>query len=59
MFKGCEQGVHKYEPRYDKSPATADFKGQMTPMRLEMIEKYRQVTYVRDICVRCGKTVER
>lgn len=51
---GCQ-----FQPRYDKGPSQATFDGGVTELRLRVLEAYRQVTYVRDICVRCGRTVER
>ena len=54
-FFGCA-----FEPRYDKGPmppeVTLDYRG----VRLgEVLDAYRQITYVRDVCVRCGRTIER
>lgn len=45
----CPQSQHKYEARYDEQPADVFAYGFNRTKR----------TYVRDICVRCGKTVER
>ena len=59
FFKGCDDGVHRFEARYDKGPCEAEFKGSMSELRLQMIEKYRQITYIRDVCLRCGATIER
>jgi len=51
-------GSHKFEPRYDLGPADlsafVEFKG--TPSALESM---RKKTYIRDVCVKCGKTIER
>jgi hypothetical protein len=47
-----------FEARYDLSPANLDqFVGSIQ-MSATMAEKFRSKTYVRDICVRCGKTKE-
>lgn len=59
LFKGCADGNHRFEARYDKGPSQCDFEGRLTDHRLSLIEKYRHITYVRDVCVRCGKTIER
>ncbi len=59
FFKGCADGVHDFEARYDKDPAMMEFEGGLSEMRLRLVEKCRKITYVRDVCVRCGKTVER
>jgi len=49
---GCQ-----FEARYDLSavelPACHEVK-----MTLTMAEKFRSKTYVRDVCIRCGKTIE-
>ena len=51
-------GSHKFEPRYDLGPADftpfETFKGSAHTM-----EKLRTKTYVRDVCTKCGKTIER
>jgi hypothetical protein len=52
-------GSHKFEARYDLSPANlSQFAGEFKASE-ETIEKFRQKTYVRDICTKCGKTIER
>lgn len=49
---------HKFSPRYSKGPSI--FGGKYTGGNADVIaEKYRPVTYERDICVRCGVTIER
>lgn len=53
---------HKFEGRYSKGPAHIQ---PGTPLSIvvdslsSIYEKFRPVTYERDICVRCGVTVER
>lgn len=59
LLKGCAEGIHKFEARYDKGPVAAEFQGLLSGYRLELMEKYRKHTYVRDVCIRCGKTIER
>jgi len=51
----------KFEPRYDKGPVESPAAGiKYTGSNLEgALEAHRRVTYVRDICIRCGKTIER
>jgi hypothetical protein len=50
----------RFEPRYDKSPADLsrfqNLNGYGVP---EVLETMRAKTYVRDVCVNCGKTIER
>lgn len=56
LFGGC-----KFEGRYDLSaPAQVieEFKGSSAAM-VGIIEATKSKTYVRDVCVSCGKTVER
>lgn len=53
---------HKFEGRYDKGSAIIP---PGTPLSIAMdslssiYERFRQVTYARDVCVRCGVTIER
>lgn len=51
-------GFHRFEPRYDtKIPQTlleTGFEGTA-----HTIEKVKDKTYVRDVCVHCGETIER
>lgn len=55
LFGGCQ-----FEARYDKSEPkvgiAVEYKGLAGG---EFLERFRQVTYVRDVCVRCGKAIER
>lgn len=55
FFGGC-----RFDARYDKEPA--DLSG-MTELSGHgsglMLERLRRVTYVHDVCVRCGKVVRR
>lgn len=56
LFGGC-----KFSPRFDLSAATAwpkDFIGSEACLE-SLVEKSRRSTYVRDVCERCGRTVER
>ena len=47
-------GSHKFEPRYDLGPG--DISKNET---LWCAEALRAKTYVRDVCTKCGKTIER
>lgn len=59
-LNGCLKGVHKFEPRYDERPV-GNFKVNATTVYDD--EAFRSLiyykVYVHDICVRCGKTVQR
>ncbi len=54
-------GIHRFEPRYDLSPA--NMKGQMAECApsdaIAMMDRFRAQTYVCDICVRCGTVISR
>ena len=54
-IRGC-----KFEERYDLG-APAAFHGMegSAGMVLQVLEASKPLTYVRDICVVCGRTVER
>lgn len=53
---------HKFVGRYSKGPANVPLN---TPLSIvvdslaDIYERFRPVTYERDVCVRCGATVER
>lgn len=49
----------RFEPRYDLGPVEAPgmkYNGMDLAMVLDAL---RSKTYVRDVCVRCGRTIER
>lgn len=52
---------HKFEGRYDKGQAhmSANVRGCTVEEFAELLEQHRSVTYVRDVCVRCGFVIER
>jgi hypothetical protein len=58
LFGGC-----KFSPRYDRSPLTQDqllgLASATAPVFTSDIEACAGRTYVRDVCERCGKTIER
>lgn len=57
--RGCSEGVHRFEARYDEVPTGYEpglfCWGFVDETRSLMLRK----VYVRDVCVRCGKTIER
>lgn len=57
MVRSC-----KFEPRYDEGVPTAaqptSYHGPAGGVA-RMLEASKPRTYVRDVCVRCGKTIER
>lgn len=54
---------HKFEGRYSKTPARQATENELFWSsvfdQLAIAETHRAVTYERDICVRCGVTVEK
>jgi len=53
-FRGC-----RFEARYDKGPPR---NGKLEGSRdfiIAYVEKSKPITYVRDVCRTCGKTIER
>ena len=50
---------HKFEARYQKSAAKTPSIGEARGNIVEILEAFRDVTYVHDICVRCGEIVRR
>ena len=54
----CETGGHRYQARYDElpNPCRMDLSGIDCADARELVIVRR---YVRDVCVRCGKTIER
>jgi hypothetical protein len=53
-------GSHKFEARYDLSPANASAFQTIQGMNVtRFMETLRTKTYVRDVCTKCGKTIER
>lgn len=58
-FNGCADDIHQFEPRYDKGAADIDHDKIVASANERTLEALRPLTYVRDVCVRCGATVER
>lgn len=54
----CTRGgnEHRFEPRYDERMPEGLSVDRITADALKTMKTY---TYVRDVCVRCGKTIER
>ena len=52
-------GAHKMEARYDLGPADLSQFATFQARNVSYMDALRTKTYVRDICVRCGKTIER
>lgn len=52
-------GRCRFEPRYDLSPADLTQFTSVRSMNGSFAEMFRRKTYVRDVCIRCGKTIER
>jgi len=59
FFEGCREGVHKFEPRYDEEPNPYRFTSVKGIFSEDMRELMIIRKYVKDVCVRCGKTIER
>ena len=57
FFKGCDEGVHRFQARYDKiAPAWILHAKSFSARNADDIYERH---YVRDVCVRCGMTIER
>lgn len=55
LFGGC-----RFSPRYDDTaPTPAHIDALVAPVTGSELAGTRSITYVRDVCERCGKTVER
>lgn len=57
----CEKQGHKFEGRFDIAGDRSGMKtGAMSAEEIATILEVRaDKTYVRDVCVKCGKTIER
>ena len=51
----------RFEPRYDRTSPEAMPKVSLSdPFGLPaVIESFKSQTYIRDVCIRCGRTIER
>lgn len=56
---GRWSGGCRFEARYDKSPVEILQYEHIKINDPACMEPFRKVTYVRDVCIRCGKTIER
>lgn len=53
-------GSHKFEARYDLSAADlSPFQSIHGLFAARFAQAMRSKTYVRDVCVKCGRTIER
>lgn len=52
-FRGCS-----FKPRYESGPPDVRVKA-WGPEAVDMLKAMRTQRYVRDVCVTCGKTIER
>lgn len=54
---------HKFQPQYETTPPPDDLFAGMTRVASGVVETmttaYTKKTYVRDVCKRCGKSIER
>ena len=53
MFKGCKDGIHKFEPRYD-----VKFNLELISMLKSMkgdLDEIKERIYICDVCIKCGK----
>lgn len=54
------RGQHKFEPRYDLGAANLSRFTSIEGIGVgSFMEKLRPKTYVHDVCVRCGDTINR
>lgn len=62
LFKSCEDGVHKFEARYDtKYRDYSDLELNWVSISdiKEILNSPKKQTYIYDVCVKCGKTINR
>jgi hypothetical protein len=52
-------GRHKFEARYDIGPPDLSRFVKIDRASEGFFEALKPKTYVRDVCVKCGKTIER
>lgn len=52
-------GGCKFEPRFNKSAPDWSAFESINRMTGEFAERLRTVTYVQDVCVRCGRTTSK
>lgn len=56
LFKSCEDGVHKFEGRYNEA-FNKSMVDRLASIRGGIMDGLREKTYIHDICVRCGKII--
>lgn len=59
LFKGCDEGVHRFEARYDK--IQPEWMGRVEKLNcpVSRIAALYEHHYIWDVCVRCGATIKR
>lgn len=57
----CKKHGHRMEGRYDRRPGMVALMEVVDSVNIESMrgQLHDQVTYVKDVCVRCGFTVPR
>ena len=57
----CDKKGHKFEPRYDYGKPTIPSRaaGMSAKDMIQILEATRSRKYVQDVCVKCGKVVNR
>jgi hypothetical protein len=50
---------HNFRPRFDLGPADVSAFRTISAADPDFLEQLRTQTYVRDVCERCGHTIER
>ncbi len=55
----CEKHGHKYEPRFDHITPTINRCENIDSYVVNMVRALTRKIYVKDICTRCGKVIER
>lgn len=54
LFRGC-----RFEPRYDAAPTMKNISNALPSEVPPIIKASMRLTYVGDVCVRCGWTISR
>lgn len=49
----------QFEARYDEGPSRLPGSHRMENVTPEMLDRFRCKIYVKDVCIRCGKTIKR
>ena len=54
IFKSCEDGVHKFEGRWDETLPSGTTSIEGSAKGIKAIKDYK---YIKDVCVKCGKEI--